>query len=397
MRQGWVKQIQDRVKGVPIKSGRSNKVGRIGFEDLVFVPAQLGRLPVDYFMEEILSATLIGKESSRSIEIRTPIVFGAMSYGALSKEAKTALAKGSSLAGTMQNTGEGGVLFEDRKFSNKLIAQYSTGRFGITEEILKKADAIEIKIGQGAKPGQGGLLKKEKITSEVAEVRKIERGKNVHSPACHADIKNISDLRERIDWLRRLTDGVPIIIKLGAGSIESDVEFAVRAGPDVIAVDGLEGGSGAAPEVMLDEVGVPTVVALSRTRRTLDKLGARQELWVGGGLNKGGDVAKALALGADAVFVGFSLLVAMGCVYCQQCYAGKCQKGIATQDLKLRGRLNVEEASVNVGSFINNCTEEVKMVAGACGKKNVHDLSKEDLRALSPEVANITGTKFVGD
>ena len=162
MNQNWIKEIQDRTKGIPISSGRSNKTGKISFDDLVFVPAQLAKKPVDYFTEKINSKTIIGKNSKKPIELNTPIIIGAMSFGALSKEAKIALAKASTMTGTMENTGEGGMLPEEREFSEKLIIQYSTGRFGITEEILKKADAIEIKIGQGAKPGQGGLLSEKK-------------------------------------------------------------------------------------------------------------------------------------------------------------------------------------------------------------------------------------------
>jgi len=286
MDQNWIKEIQKRVKGVPISSGRGNKFGKISFDDLVFVPAQLAKKPVDYFKEEISSKTVIGKRSKKQIELETPIIIGAMSFGAVSREAKIALAKTSTLAGTIENTGEGGMLPEEREFSKYLIIQYSTGRFGITEEIFKKADAIEIKIGQGAKPGMGGLLPAEKVTEEIAKIRNVQIGKDIHSPAYHPDIKNIEDLRKKINWLRDLTGGVPIIIKLAAGDVENDVKLAVKANPDIIAIDGIEGGTGAAPEVMLDEVGIPTLAALVKVREVLDRIGAKQELWIGGGLRK---------------------------------------------------------------------------------------------------------------
>lgn len=392
----FVKEVQSRVKGVPITSGRSNKVGKVSFDDLVFVPAQLAKRPIDYFREEIDASTIVGRNSKKPVRISTPIIIGAMSFGALSREAKTALAKASALAGTFENTGEGGMLPEEREFSKYLIVQYSTGRFGITEDILKKADAIEIKIGQGAKPGQGGLLPKEKVTNEIAEIRKVELGKDVHSPPFHPDIKTIEDLRGKVVWLRELTEGKPIIIKLGAGDVETDVKLAVKADPDVIAIDGIEGGTGAAPEVMLDDVGIPALAALAEARKTLDEIKAQQELWIGGGLNKGGDFAKALALGADAVFVSFPLLFAMGCNYCRLCYAGKCPKGITTQDPELRKKLNVEEAHQSIAQYIKNCTEEIKIAAGACGKNNVHHLTKEDLRALNSEISRISGVKCVG-
>jgi len=393
----WLKEVQKRVKGTPIASGRSDKFGKISFDDLVFVPAQLNKRPVDYYKEKITSKTIIGKKSKKPIEIETPIVIGAMSFGAISREAKIALAKASTLAGTIENTGEGGMLPEERELSKFLIIQYSTGRFGIREEILKKANAIEIKIGQGAKPGFGGLLPGEKVTEEIAKLRNVPMGKDIHSPAYHLDIKNIEDLRKKVEWLRKITGGVPIIIKLAAGDIENDVKLAVKANPDIIAIDGKGGGTGAAPEVILDEVGIPTLAALVRARESLDKIGARQELWIGGGLNGGGDFAKALALGANAVFCATALLVAMGCNYCRLCYLGKCPFGISTQDPELRKKLNIETASQNVANFIKNCTEEIKMIAGACGENDIHKLNKGHLRALSSEMTKITKVKMVGD
>lgn len=314
----------------------------------------------------------------------------------MSKEAKISLAKASRIVGTMENTGEGGVLSEEREFSDNLIIQYSTGRFAINEDVLKQADAVEIKIGQGAKAGQGGLLKKEKITAEIAEVRQVSRDKDIHSPAYHTDIENVEDLKNRIEWLRDITGGVPIILKLGGCSAE-DIKVAVEANPDVIAIDGMEGGTGAAPEVMLDEMGNPALSALVEAKEMLTALGAEQELWIGGGLNKGGDFAKALALGADAVFVAFPLLVAMGCIYCQECYTGECPEGITTQKPELRERLDIEKASSGVAGYITHCTEEVKMIAGACGEDDVHKLQKNHLRALNSDTARITRTRLVSE
>ena len=397
MQNDWLREIQKRVKNVPTASGRSNKFGKISFDDLVFVPAQLVKRPVDYYREEIRSRTVLGRFSKKPIEIETPIIMGAMSFGAISREAKVALAKAATLAGTMENTGEGGMLPEEREFAKFLIIQYSTGRFGITEEILKKADAIEIKIGQGAKGGMGGLLPGGKVTEEIAKIRNVPVGKAVRSPASHLDIKNIEDLRKKVEWLREISGGVPIIIKLAAGDVENDVKLAVKANPDIIAIDGMEGGTGAAPEVMLDEVGIPTIAALVKARGVLDELDARQELWIGGGLNKGGDFAKALALGADAVFCATSLLVAMGCNYCRLCYFGKCPFGITTQEPELRKKLNIETASQKVANFIKNCTEEIKMIAGACGENNIHKLNKGHLRALNSEIAKITKVKLISE
>lgn len=367
-----IKEIQNRVEKVPVSGGRSNKLGKISFEDLVFVPAQLAKRPVDYYQEKIEAKTIIGKLSKKPIELATPIIIGAMSFGALSKEIKTILAMASTLAGTAENTGEGGMLEEERKFSKYLIAQYSTGRFGVNEEYFQKADAIEIKIGQGAKAGAGGFLPGFKVTEEIAKVRNKPVGQDIHSPASHPDIKSIDDLKKRIEELKEKTGGKPIILKLGACQAE-DIKLAIEANPDIIAVDGMEGGTGASAQVLLDEMGIPTIPLLVTARKVLDEMGSKIELWAGGGINKGGDIAKALALGADAVFLGTALIVAMG------------------------APVDSLDKAQKVANFIKNCTEEIKLVAGACGKDNVQGLSKEDLRALTSDMARIAKVKLVGE
>ena len=393
----WVLDIKQRASsGKPlISGGRSDKLNKVSFDGLVFIPAQLTKRPIDYFREDIVSETVIGKSSKHPIKLKTPILAGAMSFGALSKEAKIAIAKGSATVGTATNTGEGGMLPEERKNAKILIAQYSTGRFGVDDDYIKKADAIEIKIGQGAKPGQGGLLPGSKVTAEIAKVRKVEKGKDVHSPPCHPDIFCVEDLKKKVDMLRKKSGGKPIIIKLGAGNVEKDVEIALKAKPDAIAIDGMEGGTGAAPRIMLDDFGIPTLAALVKARKVMDRLKAKQELLIGGGINKGSDVAKALALGADAVFMSFSLLISMGCIYCKQCYMGKCPLGVTTQDSELEKNLNPDEASKMVANFITACTEEVKMAAAATGKKNVHELDRKDLRSLDLLTEKITDIPLV--
>jgi glutamate synthase domain-containing protein 2 len=395
----WIEDIRTRSElgKPPVLSGRCAKFGKVSFDDLVFVPAQLTRTPVDYFRDKIESDTFLGKTSRKPLKLSMPILFAGMSFGALSKEAKIAIAKASAVLGTATNTGEGGMLPEERKEAKLLIAQYSTGRFGVDDDYLQAADAIEIKIGQGAKPGQGGLLPKEKVTTEIVKVRKLPKQMYVHSPPSHPDVKRPGDLRKMVNMLRKKTSGKPIIIKLGAGHVEEDVRLALKAGPDVIAIDGMSGGTGAAPEIMLDDFGLPILPAIVQARSVMDRLRAKQELIVGGGFSKGADIAKALALGADAVFLGFPLMIAMGCIYCRRCYKGECPNGIATQNPKLRKKLKVGQASQNVERFVRACSEEIKMAAGACGHKNVHGLSHQDLRAMDFNISRITGVKLVGD
>jgi glutamate synthase domain-containing protein 2 len=389
-----VADINARVSGVPIASGRSNKLGRIGWDDFVLVPAQLEKRPVDYFREGVDSSFTYGPKAKKPIKLEMPILIAAMSFGALSREAKIALAKASTMAGTATNTGEGGMLPEERKYAKVLIAQYSTGRFGVTEEYLKNADAVEIKIGQGAKAGQGGLLPAAKVTKEIAEIRKIPLGKAAHSPPYHPDIRNIKDLREKVEWLREVTGGKPIAIKLG-GCTSKDVELAVKADPDIIAVDGMEGATGASPSIMLDDVGIPTVPMLAKARETLDKLDAEQQLLVGGGITKGADIAKALAMGADGVFLGTALLVAIGCVQCNQCHMDVCPKGITTQNPKLRKKFDVEKNAANAANLLKHLNEEVKMAAAATGHSSISELNKKDLRSISLLAERVTGIKLV--
>lgn len=395
----WVQEIRERAASPkpPVLGGRSNKLSKVSFDDLVFVPAQLAKRPYDYFRDRIETTTVLGKTSKKPITVSMPIVVAGMSFGALSKEAKIAIAMGASDAGTWTNTGEGGMLPEERKHAKLMVAQYSTGRFGVDDEYLNNADAIEIKIGQGAKPGQGGLLPENKVTDEIMKVRKLKKRGDVHSPPAHPDIHTPAELRKKVSWLRGKTGGKPIIIKLGAGDVEKDVRIAVKANPDIIAIDGISGGTGAAPEIMLNDFGIPIIPAIVQARSVLSKMRAKQDLIVGGGLNTGADMAKALALGADAVFVGFPLMIAMGCRYCMQCYKGECPLGIATQNPIKRKKFNIDSGAIGVARYLKNCNEEIKMAAAATGNKDAKLLSTEDLRSLSFSMSRISGIKLVGD
>jgi len=395
----WINQIERRAvsSSVPVASGRSGRVMDYSWSDIGFLPAQLSTRPVDYFTETIGTEIILGPKTAKPLTSSWPIMFAAMSFGALSREAKTVLAKAAKRLNVPANTGEGGTLPEELKYAKPLIIQYSTGRFGITEALLKKADAIEIKIGQGAKGGQGGFLPKAKITDEIARIRMISKDKDAHSPAYHPDINDLVDLKQKINWLRKITGGVPIIVKIAAGHIKDDITIAVKAGADIIALDGTEGATGAAPEVLLQYMGLPVLPALITARSVLNQLKASQQLIIGGGIYSGADMAKAIALGADAVYVGTGLMVSMGCTACSLCYTGRCPKGIATQLPELRQKLNQNEAIERIVNYIKNCGEEIKMIAGACGHDHINKLNPKDLYTLNENLRQISNIKRVGE
>ena len=365
----------------------------LGMDDLIFLPAQIDRLPLADEIE-VNSEVVLGKTARKPVVLKTVILNAAMSYGALSKEAKMALAKGSTLAGTIANTGEGGMLDEERELAERITLQYSTGRFGVSDERLQAADMIEIKISQGAKPGMGGKLPGVKVTAEIAAVRQIAQGEMAQSPAVHKDIRNAADLSAKILELRNLTKGKPIALKIVGGHLDADLEaiFNQEHIPDVLVIDGGEGGTGAAPVTIKDHVGLPLIYSLPRISDFLVEHALRDKvtLLAAGGLRHPADIAKAVCLGADGVYMAGALKIALGCTYLRQCHLGNCPYGIATQDGKLRKRLDVEQGAVRVANFIRAATEELKSISRICGKTAIRDLSREDLVSLAPELARIT-------
>lgn len=258
---------------------------------------------------------------------------------------------------------------------------------------------IEIKISQGAKPGMGGKLPGAKVTAEIAAVRQIPQGKISQSPAVHQDIKNAKDLSAKILELRRLTGGKPVALKFVGGHLDNDLTavFSQDNIPDVLVIDGGEGGTGAAPATVKDHVGLPLIYSLPRIADFLDRHDLREQgtLICAGGIRHPGDIAKAIALGADGVYMAGALKIALGCTYLRQCHLGNCPYGIATQDGKLRKRLNVEQGGTRVANFITAATEEVKSIARICGKSSIHDLNRDDLVSLDPELSRITGIPMV--
>lgn len=361
-----------------------------GLENLVFLPGQLFRPPL-LEHDEVDVSVVLGKKARKPVKLDVPIMIGAMSFGALSKGAKIALAKATTISGSMANSGEGGMLPEEREAAQHYTLQYSTGRFGITEETLKQANMVEIKIGQGAKPGMGGHLLKAKITPEIAKVRNIPLDQDAISPARHLDINSKEDLKAKVDWLRELTGGVPIGIKLAGGHVEKDIEIALFAGVDVITVDGMEGGTGAAPTVAREHAALPLLNVLTRAANFIEKSGKRGEvtLIAAGGLRIPADFAKAFALGAEAVYISSSAMIAMGCIRCRSCHTGKCPVGICSQD----GRVNIdlELASASVANFIRASVDEIKILCRLVGRSSIDKLCREDLAALDSETARVTG------
>jgi glutamate synthase domain-containing protein 2 len=295
---------------------------------------------------------------------------------------------GSGAAGTAMSSGEGGILVEALGMAHKYIFEYVPNRYSITPGNLQRVDAIEIKFGQSAKPGMGGHLPGGKVTAEIAAIRGVSEGTDIRSPSRFPDIRSRDDLRRKVDELRTLSKGRPIGIKFAAGDVEADLEFALFAGPDFVTIDGRAGATGAAIKHIKDATSVPTIYALDRARRYLERRGIKDvTLIVTGGLRVSPDFAKALALGADAVAIGTAALMAIGCQQYRICDTGRCPVGIATQDPGLRARLDVDEAARGLANFLRVSTEELKDFARLTGHGSVHELSVRDLVTTSSEIS----------
>jgi glutamate synthase domain-containing protein 2 len=388
------------------------------FDDLVFQPATLTRLPLEGYRESCATATVLGDglgQVENPIELDIPIYIASMSFGALSANAKAALARGARKAGTMTCTGEGGMLAEERTENKTLVYQMTPSRYLLDLEHLRQADGIEIAVGQGAKPGTGGLLLGMKVSERVAEMRTLPAGVDQRSTTRHPDFMGADDMSIKITELREATDyKVPIFVKMGATRPYYDTAVAAKTGADVVVIDGMEGGTGASPELLLDHTGVPTLAAIPAARRALDDTGmsGKVKLVAAGGIRSGVDVAKALALGADCVMIGTAAMMALGCNSpryiedyealgtapgaCHHCHTGRCPVGIATQDPELNARLDVDAAAERVYRFLTAMTMEATLLAKACGKSSVHNLEPEDLRALTLEASAFTGISLVG-
>jgi glutamate synthase domain-containing protein 2 len=395
------------------------------FDDLLFLAASLSRYPLEGYREKCSSKTILGTRfAKKPIELEIPITIAGMSFGALSANVKEALGRAATEMGTSTTTGDGGMTSEERQSSKTLIYQCLPSRYGFRPDDVRRADAIEIVIGQGAKPGGGGMLLGQKVSPRVAKMRTLPEGVDQRSACRHPDWTGPDDLAIKIRELREITDWQkPIYVKVGATRTFHDVKLAVHAGADVVVVDGMQGGTAATQVAFIEHVGIPTLAAVRQAVDALEDMNMKDEvqLIVSGGVRTGADVAKALAMGADAVAIGQGILIALGCNsesyvqkgahhsaladyhaigtapgFCHHCQTGKCPVGVTTQDAILEQRLEPLVGAQRVRNYLKTLNMELTMIARACGKQDVHHLEREDLVAVTIEAAAMAGVPLAG-
>ncbi|MDW7667967.1 MAG: glutamate synthase-related protein [Bacillota bacterium] len=364
------------------------------FKTILFKGVQLDSMPYNDDVE-VNMKTVIGKNAKKPLEISIPFYVSHMSYGALSKEAKIALAKGSTLVDTAMCSGEGGMLPESREAAQKYIYELGTAAFSHDDEIIKKADAVELKIGQAVKPGLGGHLPAKKITPEIAKMRNTKEGEDFISPGRFHGVDNINDLKEKVSHIREITDGVPVGIKITAAHIEKDLEKALFCNPDFITIDCRGGATGSAPTFLKDNVGTPPVFTIRKARKYLDSKNSDVTLCITGGFRDSSDIAKGLALGADAIALATASLISIGCIQAKVCHTGLCPVGINTQDKSLRKVFDEEKALIGFENFYNVTKKELEVFARSNGKKNIHDLDVNDIVTISNEISSNTDIEHV--
>ncbi|HEY5808770.1 MAG TPA: FMN-binding glutamate synthase family protein [Povalibacter sp.] len=395
------------------------------FDDLVFLGASLSRYPLEGYREKCATKTLLGTRfATKPVELAIPITIAGMSFGALSANVKEALGRAATELGTSTTTGDGGMTSEERDSSKTLVYQCLPSRYGFDPDDVRRADAIEIVIGQGAKPGGGGMLLGQKVNPRVAKMRTLPEGVDQRSACRHPDWTGPDDLAIKIRELREITDWEkPIYVKVGATRVFNDVKLAVHSGADVIVVDGMQGGTAATQTVFIEHVGIPTLAALRQAVDALEDLNMRGkvQLIISGGIRTGADAAKALAMGADAVSIGQGILFSLGCNsetyvqagrhvsaiqdyhalgtapgFCHHCHTGKCPVGVTTQDALLEKRLQPEVGANRVKNYLKTLNMELTTIARACGKQDVHHLEREDLVALTVEAAAMANIPLAG-
>ncbi len=393
----YMAQIHEMaVTGKPIGDAMCTKLPMPGWDDILLLGAQLNPPPLND-SDAVDTVTVIGKHAKKPLVIESPVYISHMSFGALSKEVKVALSKGSAMAKTAMCSGEGGILPEEKEAAYKYIFEYIPNKYSVTDENLRAADAIEIKIGQGTKPGMGGHLPGEKVTEEIAAIRGKKAGEDIQSPSKFAELNSKEDLRAMVEMLRERSDGRPIGVKIAAGNIERDLEYCVFARPDFITIDGRGGATASSPYFLREATTVPTIYALARARKYLDAVQSDIALVITGGLRVSADFAKALAMGADAVAIASAGLIAAACQQYRICGSGNCPVGVATQDPELRARLHVDAAAQRVANFLNVSRKELETFARITGNHSVHGLSRENLVTLDKDIAAYTGIRHAGE
>ncbi len=386
------------------------------FDDLLFLGASISRYPLEGYRERCGTDVVLGdRHAKQPLRLKIPVTIAGMSFGSLSAQAKEALGRGARAAGTSTTTGDGGMTMEERQSSATLVYQLLPSRYGMDPDHLRMADAIEVVVGQGAKPGGGGMLLGQKISPRVAAMRDLPEGIDQRSACRHPDWTGPDDLEIKIEELREITDWQkPIFVKVGASRPYYDTALAVKAGADVVVIDGMQGGTAATQDVFIENVGIPTLAAIRPAVRALQELGMHRkvQLIISGGIRNGADVAKALALGADAVSIGTAALVALGdndpawqaeyeklgstAGAYDDWHEGRDPAGITTQDPELAARLDPELAGRRLANLLAVMTMEAQIIARACGKSHLHNLEPEDLVALTIEAAAMAGVPLAG-
>ncbi|SDJ75899.1 glutamate synthase-related protein [Aliiruegeria lutimaris] len=399
-----VARIHELARDGLSKLGHHGEVGAMGvprkdlphWDDIQILPAQMARKPLldDH---KVGTSVVIGPRAARPLQLDIPLFVSDMSFGALSEEAKTALARGAELAGTGICSGEGGMLPEEKAENSRYFYELASARFGWRPELVEDVQAFHFKGGQGAKTGTGGHLPGEKVQGKIAEVRGLEPGQSAISPSTFPDLVTPEDFAKLADEVRERSGGIPIGFKLSANHIEDDIDFALEASADYIILDGRGGGTGAAPLIFRDHISVPTIPALARARRHLDaKSGREVTLVVTGGLRVAEDFVKALALGADAIAVSNAAMQAVGCIAARMCNTNNCPVGVATQKPELRARLDVEVGAQRLARYFGASVELMKVLARACGHGDLSNFTVHDITTWNRDMAALSGIRFAG-
>lgn len=400
----YVGEIHDLAKHGLERTGHHGPVAAMGvprtelpgWEDLQVLTAQLARFPL-LDDEPVGTDVVIGPGAARPLRLDIPLFVSDMSFGALSQEAKVALATGAEAAGTAICSGEGGMLPEEQQACSRYLYELASARFGWDERHLARVQALHLKLGQGAKTGTGGHLPGNKVTGKIAEVRGLPEGTPAISPARFPDWTGLADAHDLVARVREVSGGIPVGVKMSAQRVEADLDAALELGVDYVILDGRGGATGAAPKLFRDNIGVPSMAAIARARRHLDAAGAGQVTLVAtGGLRRPADFVKALALGADAVALSNTALQAIGCVGMRACHTGNCPVGIATQKPHLRARLPQQQAAEQLTRFLTSAVELMQVLARACGHRHLSGFGPDDLTSWKRDVADLVGVSYAG-